>query len=67
MSDQHVFVITAPDTPETCPECGTPQAAWPLRVVAGEVVLACRSCHVRVGRVVVVGPRVRQPSGGSLA
>ena len=49
-----VIKVDADGCPSQCPECGHQAEAFPVRVYAGEVILACPVCHVRVAGLTAI-------------
>ena len=57
------LTITIKGLPDECPrlDCGRVPEAWPLRVYAGEVIVACPYCHSRIMPVLAVPPDEAPP------
>ena len=48
--------ITIDGLPSSCQYCGHQAEGWPVRVLNGEVIVACPECHSRVAPVYAVAP-----------
>lgn len=48
--------IAIDNLPSACHYCGHAGEAWPLRVMNGELIIACPHCHSRIAPVLAVNP-----------